>query len=296
MSRLIVISTILSLLQLPCALAQYNFSVTTSPYVTTTGGTAFTPAGSVDTTIVPGFSLTIQGIANDTLFLRVPFTRINTQGANVAAVSFHAFDAEQIGGTREYTISGPAGNRVLNLQYKNIKFAHDWTGQDSINYQVWLYESDNAIEIHFGASSVLCPQSYYVPGIGTASGPAIGFEHMWLTGNPLAPTTSTGDISYLNGTPTEGTVYRFAPNATSIEITRIKKELSLYPNPATDILILPENTKNSQFIITDLNGRQMQDGHLSDGIINIRTLPPGAYLLNTTDENSAAKKYHFTKL
>ncbi|MBI4931620.1 MAG: T9SS type A sorting domain-containing protein [Bacteroidetes bacterium] len=70
-----------------------------------------------------------------------------------------------------------------------------------------------------------------------------------------------------------------------------KNELTLYPNPATDILFISykPQTKNTQFEIIDVMGRKVSSFKLqvsgSEQQLNISKLPQGLYLLKVTDED-----------
>jgi hypothetical protein len=69
---------------------------------------------------------------------------------------------------------------------------------------------------------------------------------------------------------------------------RIKNlDISIYPNPAKSLLYIRGLTNQSEYIITDIAGRTMQNGHSSESI-NISTLESGIYNLilknNTTSQ------------
>lgn len=280
------------------AQAQYTFSVSTTPYTNLSGGTSVQSTGPADAIIVPGLQVEIGGIKNDTVFLRMPFGRLNSKTANATTASFFPFDAEQMGGKQEYAVSGTQGNRILKLQFKSIKFGHDWTGQDSMNYQVWFFESDNSIEVHFGPGSVLCPQSYYVVGGGTMSGPAIGFNGLWLSGNPAAPTTAAASGTTLNGTPPNGTVYKFNPASTGLKSAELATENlpTLFPNPATNELFFAGIGSKFDFIITDIAGKPILNGHSESNKIDITVLSKGTYHIRLSNDNKSIGTCQFIKL
>ncbi len=61
--------------------------------------------------------------------------------------------------------------------------------------------------------------------------------------------------------------------------------VKIYPNPATDRLTI-SGLKNSDWEITDINGRIVMSGKLieQDTEINVENLVPGMYIVNVTDE------------
>ncbi|MEP1033835.1 alpha-amylase family glycosyl hydrolase [Ekhidna sp.] len=61
----------------------------------------------------------------------------------------------------------------------------------------------------------------------------------------------------------------------------------VYPNPASEILNIQKNLRITDYQLSDLSGRILQKGLLSDGQINVRTMNPGVYhltLRNSTEE------------
>ena len=62
-----------------------------------------------------------------------------------------------------------------------------------------------------------------------------------------------------------------------------KNDLTIYPNPAKDILYISGTTDNSNVIILDLTGRECFNGKLSGKSINISNFPNGLYLLKIGD-------------
>lgn len=279
------------------AQTQYIFSVASAPYATLSGGISFHSI-LPDTIIKAGFPIEINSIANDTLFLRLPFAQMNTQKPNAPTISFQAFGAEQLNGTHEYLISGPIGNQILKLQFSNIKFSHDYTGLDFINYQVWYYESDKSIEIRFGPSSVTNSQSYFTVGEGVKNGAAIGFNNLWLTGTPSNPTTTTLYGSTLNGTPPSGTIYKFGVSPTHLpnNVANTKYQSLIYPNPASDMLYFTEDAFNYDYVISDITGKIWLKGTIKATPLNIYNLANGSYFIKLINEKKTTTTQYFIKM
>ncbi|MDO5655921.1 MAG: hypothetical protein Q4G27_07255 [Flavobacteriaceae bacterium] len=57
-----------------------------------------------------------------------------------------------------YVLEGEIGTRIFKMQYSNIGFREDIEANnistDFANFQLWLYESTNIIEVHFGESLI----------------------------------------------------------------------------------------------------------------------------------------------
>ncbi len=171
-----------------------------------------------------------------------------------------------------YEISGGAGEHILKVEWKNAGFVQWYTtsnNNDYVDMQVWLFENDNHIEIHFGnnqtnpgtygypdaisdpnpgpsvkfwfdaCSNVLCP-------IGPANLPSYGFYNIC---NP--------DYYFIDGTPSNGITYNFYPTGTA-DIHEISSDkISIYPNPFSEQLTLSfsEEQKNLTITVTDLFGK-----------------------------------------
>lgn len=68
---------------------------------------------------------------------------------------------EQLSEISTKIVEGENG-RILKVQYKNWGFYNDimedFISEDYVNFQVWLYEEDNMIEIHYGSSNITQPE------------------------------------------------------------------------------------------------------------------------------------------
>ncbi len=143
-----------------------------------------------------------------------------------------------------YQQTGNSPNRVCKIQWKNCGFQNDLSS--SANFQLWLYETSNRIEVHIGPCAVVNPINAY-QGNGSP-GPVVGiFEYsnasncsysLSLYDLPAAAldTLRTGNISYfgisLNGTPASGVVYQFNPGQLGVG-EYVEDVVSIFPNPAT---------------------------------------------------------------
>ncbi len=73
-------------------------------------------------------------------------------------------------------------------------------------------------------------------------------------------------------------------------------QLSLYPNPATDVISLTYNTplNDATYTIYTIDGKQIQAGKLLNKQINVATLATGTYILRVV-ENSVVSNQQFIK-
>ncbi len=69
----------------------------------------------------------------------------------------------------------------------------------------------------------------------------------------------------------------------------IRDEISVYPNPAKDFVII-NNAENSEISIYNINGSKVLSGKLNNNRIDIENLPAGVYFISIAD-----KDYNTTK-
>ncbi len=180
--------------------------------------------------------------------------------------------------------SGSSPNRIFKIQVQNAGFEEDQTGNDFANVQLWLYETTGVLEMRYGSSSV--NSSTYAP----LSGPTVGLfkdevpsAFISLSGSASNPTASTSAASLnVNGTPPNGTIYRFAPTGGATSIDQLKSEaaFAVYPNPAKDFINISNNNEPTFYEIYNVLGEKLDQGRTNQSI-NIQQLTPGMYFLKT---------------
>jgi len=253
----------------------YNLSYRQDVYSEITSGIPFT-----DKIPLP-FMFSLDGISGDTLYTTTTGYLSTSGNYKWDLPYFLSFGADTHQGDYSYEISGISGNRILKMQFKNIKFGHDFNNSDFMNFQTWIYESDHAIEVHFGSSNVANPVwSYYY----NEGGPAIGFKNLKLSGLPATPVIDTAIETRLYGTPGDGMIYRFALSAGTGIGSYALNELRFFPNPANGTLYMDmgKNSETSiQIRIMDLLGRQVYNANQnhSSGPMKL-TLNAGHYIIH----------------
>lgn len=130
-----------------------------------------------------------------------------------------------------YLTTGTSPNRIFKLEFKNAGFGDDPNGTDYFDLQMWIYETSNIVEYHFGASNITTGSDYFYTG----AGPLVGLMQdadidngsagkiYFIDGtvspktiDTIALATSTGAPSnVLSAWPSSGTVFRFTPRTTS---------------------------------------------------------------------------------
>ena len=198
-----------------------------------------------------------------------------------------------------YNLTGDPGNRILKLEWKNAgfysEFKDDKISEDYTNFQLWLYEGSNDIEIHYGPTSVNHPDLSYdgYDGDMVSLYPKIrrdvvnGYEALQngiiLTGDPSNPEV-INDKSlvehFLNGTIPNGTIYKLSYRVSSSKSANASG-LNIYPNPVENVLsfdIKDGNGMDSEYSIVDLLGNQVKELSNSKKI-DVTDLKSGVYFI-----------------
>lgn len=204
-----------------------------------------------------------------------------------------------------YQIEGQAGDRILKIEWKNAGFVQWYNTSNPADYvdlQIWLFENDDHIEIHFGPNQT-SPGTYGYPGSTNDSnpGPSVKF---WFDScsNVLCPTGAANLPSYdfysicnpnyyfIDGTPSNGVVYNFNPMYSSVSKESAAEEISVYPNPFTEQLTITfaEEQTDTKIKLLDTHGKtvralnfsgtkyKINRGGLTEGIYFL-TINRGAY-------------------
>lgn len=137
-------------------------------------------------------------------------------------------------------------------------------------------------------------QNNTVAGSGSASGS--GGSSTFTVGQ-----ISSGTVSGTNGSATQGVQQPIEITViTGITDRDIDLTARIFPNPATDFLILsikhPQLIKFS-YVLTDLQGRVLQQNKLTDSKTNIPLagLNAGAYFLKVSKEGGTVKTFKIIK-
>jgi CubicO group peptidase (beta-lactamase class C family) len=194
--------------------------------------------------IYGGNSISIMDSGNAIVPLFIPFgADLVDRASNTANFQGQSGSLSPI----SYKLDGTDGSRILKIEWKNVGFFQDILSDnissDFTNFQVWLYESNNDIEVRYGPNSITNPSSSYGGNPGPYIGTAIMsisswyIEGLWLRGNATNPTYTarSQNTQSLSVTPPNGTVYKFS-NQPSVGISlkgSSLKEFSIYPNPLT---------------------------------------------------------------
>ncbi len=188
-----------------------------------------------------------------------------------------------------------------------------------VNFQVEYHYNDRCVQFNYGHSEIGAEYQAYIDEWGMLIGTSFGW-YSWesidgesdllglfglVYGDPSNPSFETvlidGESDYedenpLLGIPAEGTVYRFCFDQTTSteEIVELSTDLTLYPNPATDMVYfsLPEEDASRMgdlnVQVIDLSGNVVIESEFGPdlhGGLNVEMLPTGMYFVRLTGEN-----------
>ncbi len=301
-------------------LNDYTFSVSTGTYSNLTGSTPIVntevdpgePWDDPESSIPIGFTFQLFDLNIDSVYLGAGLGGeiSNFDYGNI--ILLFETDLEDRGNITEiplspitYKLEGATGNRIFKLEFKNAGFYEEddslETLNDYINFQLWLYEGTNKIEMHYGPNSIINPiidyeglQSAY---IGLANSES---NQYLLSGTPNNPTVNVPpfvpDSAYtINGTPANGIIYTFSKNITGINE---QNDLStrIYPNPVYNNLVINLNDNNTADVkILNCLGQKLIEDKIigKQKIININSLNSGVYFIRieTADHKVITKKF-----
>ena len=209
--------------------------------------------------------------------------------------------------TISYLLDGAAGSRILKIEWKNVGFyselEDDNISTDYANFQLWLYEGTNDIEIHFGPASVTQPDLSFdgetAPYIALFS--EYDFDNLSvigngiaLSGNPRSPSAlaeSSLYSTFVSGSIPDKTIYTFTKARADVAELDNALEFYFYPNPSTDRITLSRNQLKSSInaiTIRNTNGQQVKEvNHLATSI-DISDLQAGIYFVEISTTSGIA--------
>ena len=285
----------------------YSFSNFTSTYTELTGATVISMPYWDDFSVfgvaLP-FSFTYFGTSFDSVYVMGGFEGFiydgnGTFGDYEIASYEYAGLTDNTNGTATISVAttGTAPNRIFKIQTKDAGFYDNSAGTDYTNLQVWFYESSNVIEMHYGPSSVIDPNSWWIPG---ATGPGVilaqtNINYLALSGPAASPVATNVFVSFtLTGTPPDGMVYRFTPTSTGIEESAGTDDFIIFPNPNSGSFKIRKGdlSAKAELTVFDLTGKPIYYCKLaSSGLSDINLpLASGTYMIVLNDGEKRFRK------
>lgn len=245
-------------------ITDYTFASNTGTYTEITGGTTHGTVTNDDDSFdaVPiGFSFNYNG----TVYTQVSissngfiamgatvvnsFTAISTGTSNNVIVPLNRDLMSRPDGTLNSTLSGTAPSRVFTIQWKNYRRYATGADNDILNFQIKLYEANNAITFNYGSFTAMDIPTSNTVQVGLRGASNTEYINRSTTSDWTATTAGTANSAtcVLNAAivPPTGLVFTWAPagafpaptsliatgGATGITLTWIAPD-PLHPNLA----------------------------------------------------------------
>jgi hypothetical protein len=216
-----------------------------------------------------------------------------------------------------YQISGTSGSKIMKIEWKNVGFLED-IGDNGIsidftNFQLWLYEGSNVIEIHFGPNSITQTSLCFDNETGSSvqllpemdyTALDYGPNGIILKGSPSSPSVKIinhfDSLEFLNGVIPNGTIYRFSKTGGTISLIEnsFSFDAQIFPNPANNFITITSKELNqiSQVLLIDINGKLFKTINNQFNNINISDLNSGVYFVKIISKEGLISNSKFVKI
>jgi hypothetical protein len=219
-----------------------------------------------------------------------------------------------------YITEGAVGSRICKIEWNNVGFydgAVDANGDriDFLNFQLWLYETTDVIEIRFGPKSITDLAAAFAGDPGSFVGLLDDYNcatdnfdgtQLFLGGTPASPTfyenafNVNDSIVYLDGVIPSATVYQFTPVSTvSTEELAAAAPFSIVPNPADfELRLLADHGVEEEILrahIVDLHGKVLLSDLEFNQSISVAELQSGLYFVQVEMTSGQVYSEKFTK-
>lgn len=287
----------------------YNFSTKVESYRSLTNGTLLTDTTAWDDDtayiVTIPFTFEVDGVTVPQIILssgNIAVTDTSAKSEVFVMMGSSLMDRGMATANKRsvspirYVVSGTAGSRILKIEVANAGLADEWydksTLDDSVSFQLWLYEADNSFEYHYGDALVSNYSTYFPTGMLTgfaqnanmSTGDVEAFYI--LQGNTSSPTIDTFSEAKVNQGlstfPASGRVYRFEPKPTGVRNNALLSTVKVYPTKCDNILTVANGSEDAiGYTVIGLNGTTYQSGTLAKGVnrIDVSNLASGLYLL-----------------
>jgi hypothetical protein len=251
-----------------------------------------------------GFNFNFEGETFDSLMVgETGYARFRSSGIARSYISIFDCPLEDFNNTPSaspivYFTTGTSGNRIFVLEFINKGFINDSEKNDSVHFQLWLYENCNDFEIRVGYTSIEI--SEFDLFYNMAPAPIMGYginqtaEYYELTGGYSLPQLQAAAGNSLSIVPPSGTVYNFTKCSVGISDLN-SSEFYISPNP-TDGATNIQFQNGSDIVkveVINMNGqliKQYNDSFAENLQIDFSDFESGIYLIRASSKRSVITK------
>jgi hypothetical protein len=188
-----------------------------------------------------------------------------------------------------YIKEGTYPNEILKVQFKGAGFVLESGHSSYINFQIWLYENGDIIEMRYGPNSITSTQAdaegigiFYDDGFNTTAS-------IELFGNSANPTTGTGSLTdgqHISNIPTSGAIYRFTPTSLGVAKQAALEKVSAVYDPERKEIFLNAPTSSTPLNceLYNIAGQRLLSGTINEKTsgIAVNDIPTGLYIIKIT--------------
>ena len=198
-----------------------------------------------------------------------------------------------------YTDYRPDISRKVYLIWDSVNNAISVTKSGVVNpnaafVTVWIdfnangiFETSEIILNSTGASSNISNSQFNVPSLASVGGNVSCAVTMRVVFSNTAVTNGCGTFGY--GEVEDYDVYLSESSELSVSENHRNKEISIYPNPTSDILNISGTSSEKDFKIYNAVGQIVSDGKTKNKTINVQHLIKGIYFIQFTEKESQIK-------
>jgi hypothetical protein len=307
------------------------FTITNQTYANLPNPTVITTQGWDDFSAkVPlGFNFSLMGRTTDTMYfddqvsLGADMQMSATAPTHLLVFLTDFKDRSDMPGKPVSTVSYQnfitGSPSITKIQWKDAGFFgeenNNGTLNDSVNFQVWLREFTNDVEVHFGPSKITSSYTdifdFALPFFGfaknadlnnftldylyyvSATSPAPKVDSIDMVG--LASATALGYPAW----PANGTVFKFSkPGSSGVNGLQLNQYAQVAPTLVTNDCVVTLNKPGFEGTISliDMNGRLVRSQKAADGknVLDMGSLVPGNYMLHIRSKEESVF-YKITK-
>lgn len=320
----------------------YTFSKTIATYADLVGATNLTAGNIWDDTIMTiplGFNFkwalanrTIDSVMIDTygiLYATEDFDA-TTELASRVIMPYQAdlCDRSKNSGSLtpvspvSYQTTGSPGNRICKIEFKNAGFYEDNSGNDAVNFQIWLYETSNVIEFRYGPQTVADIATSFLgeagPWINLAYKLELDLVNLtlivdsctYVSGNTTTAASVNSNIMIdldnppstfaFVGLPANGQVFKWTPLGTSSSLNEVNaafQGVQVYPTQIEDRVFVHHTGNMLWAELFDNQGKRICKFDLSatQNQLDVSFLSAGIYSLTIHSSSNLSKSYKLLK-
>ena len=280
----------------------YQFELDSANYTQLSGGISIgvdVDWDDQDFYLPIGFPFPAGGFLHDSMRLSTNGYLVNTDGDSVDGnYEFNGYYVDMVGRGDEspilFKVDSSGIEKIFKIEYRNVGFYEDTSGNAFANFQVWLFEG-GCWEVRFG-NAVLQDTMMIFEGY---PGPFVGFaDYASDTGIAILGTSSAPFAEIMlydekNGfpfppmdsAPTVNQVYRFCPSGIQIGFKENEAAaLSVFPNPSSGLIQIKNSgtNQNIKAMIYDISGKLVYSGMVNGNTLDLSSFENGIYTATFT--------------